>query len=244
MSTIEGKVVAITGASSGIGEAAARLLAERGAKVVVGARRSERLEKLVAAIQAKNGEARFRTLDVTSREDMKAFMDFGKAGFGRVDVLVNNAGIMPLSPMTALKVDEWDRMIDVNIRGVLNGIAVVLPDMKARGSGHIVNVASIGAHVVVPTAAVYSATKFAVWAISEGLRQENPDIRVTTISPGVVATELGDDISDQSAKQLLGDLRKTALTPDAIARAIAYAVEQPDDVDVNEVIVRPTTSSF
>jgi NADP-dependent 3-hydroxy acid dehydrogenase YdfG len=244
MSTIEGKVVAITGASSGIGEAAARLLAERGAKVVVGARRSERLEKLVAAIQAKNGEARFRTLDVTSREDMKAFMDFGKAGFGRVDVLVNNAGIMPLSPMTALKVDEWDRMIDVNIRGVLNGIAAVLPDMKARGSGHIVNVASIGAHVVVPTAAVYCATKFAVWAISEGLRQENPDIRVTTISPGVVATELGDDISDQSAKQLLGDLRKTALTPDAIARAIAYAVEQPDDVDVNEVIVRPTTSSF
>jgi NADP-dependent 3-hydroxy acid dehydrogenase YdfG len=244
MSTIEGKVVAITGASSGIGEAAARLLAERGAKVVVGARRSERLEKLVAAIQAKNGEARFRTLDVTSREDMKAFMDFGKAGFGRVDVLVNNAGIMPLSPMTALKVDEWDRMIDVNIRGVLNGIAAVLPDMKARGSGHIVNVASIGAHVVVPTAAVYSATKFAVWAISEGLRQENPDIRVTTISPGVVATELGDDISDQSAKQLLGDLLKTALTPDAIARAIAYAVEQPDDVDVNEVIVRPTTSSF
>jgi NADP-dependent 3-hydroxy acid dehydrogenase YdfG len=175
---------------------------------------------------------------------MQAFMDFGKAGFGRVDVLVNNAGIMPLSPMTALKVDEWDRMIDVNIRGVLNGIAAVLPDMKARGSGHIVNVASIGAHVVVPTAAVYSATKFAVWAISEGLRQENSDIRVTTISPGVVATELGDDISDQSAKQLLGDLRKTALTPDAIARAIAYAVEQPDDVDVNEVIVRPTTSSF
>ena len=208
MSTIEGKVVAITGASSGIGEAAARLLAERGAKVVVGARRSERLEKLVAAIQAKNGEALFRTLDVTSREDMKAFMDFGKAGFGRVDVLVNNAGIMPLSPMTALKVDEWDRMIDVNIRGVLNAIAAVLPDMKARGSGHIVNVASIGAHIVVPTAAVYSATKFAVWAISEGLRQENPDIRVTTISPGVVATELGDDISDQSAKQLLGDLRK------------------------------------
>jgi NADP-dependent 3-hydroxy acid dehydrogenase YdfG len=171
-----------TGASSGIGEAAARLLAERGANVVVGARRSERLEKLVAAIQAKKGEARFRTLNVTSREDMKAFMDFSKAEFGRVDVLVNNAGIMPLSPMTALKIDEWDRMIDVNIRGVLNGIAAVLPDMKARGSGHIVNVASIGAHVVVPPA-VYCATKFAVWALSEGLRQENPDIRVTTISP-------------------------------------------------------------
>jgi NADP-dependent 3-hydroxy acid dehydrogenase YdfG len=244
MSTIEGKVVAITGASSGIGEATAMLLAQRGAKVVVGARRGERLEKLVAAIQAQSGEARFRALDVTSREDMKAFIGFGKAEFGRVDILVNNAGIMPLSPMTALKVDEWDRMIDVNIRGALNGIAAVLPDMKARGSGQIVNVASIGAHVVVPTGAVYCATKFAVWAISEGLRQENPDIRVTTISPGVVATELGDDISDQSAKQLLGDLRKTALTPDAIARAIAYAVEQPDDVDVNEVVVRPTTSTF
>jgi NADP-dependent 3-hydroxy acid dehydrogenase YdfG len=244
LSTIDGKVVAITGASSGIGEAAAMLLAQRGAKVVVGARRGERLEKLVAAIQAQGGEARFRTLDVTSREDMKAFIDFGKAEFGRVDILVNNAGIMPLSPMAALKIDEWDRMIDVNIRGVLNGIAAVLPDMKARGSGQIVNVASIGAHVVVPTGAVYCATKFAVWAISEGLRQENPDIRVTTISPGVVATELGDDISDQSAKQLLGDLRKTALTPDAIARAIAYAVEQPDDVDVNEVVVRPTTSRF
>jgi NADP-dependent 3-hydroxy acid dehydrogenase YdfG len=244
MSTIEGKVVAITGASSGIGEAAAMLLAERGAKVVVGARRGERLEKLAATIQAQGGEAPFRTLDVTSREDMKAFIGFGKAEFGLVDILVNNAGIMPLSPMTALKVDEWDRMIDVNIRGVLNGIAAVLPDMKARGSGQIVNVASIGAHVVVPTGAVYCATKFAVWAISEGLRQENPDIRVTTISPGVVATELGDDISDQSAKQLLGDLRKTALTPDAIARAIAYAVEQPDDVDVNEVVVRPTTSRF
>ena len=202
MSTIEGKVVAITGASSGIGEAAARLLAERGAKVVVGARRSERLEKLVGAIQAKKGEARFRTLDVTSREDMKAFMDFSKAEFGRVDVLVNNAGIMPLSPMTALKIDEWDRMIDVNIRGVLNGIAAVLPDMKARGSGHIVNVASIGAHVVVPTGAVYCATKFAVWALSEGLRQENPDI--PRHDP-----RLGDDISDQSARQLLGDLRKT-----------------------------------
>ena len=187
MSTIEGKVVAITGASSGIGEAAARLLAERGAKVVVGARRSERLEKLVAAIQAKKGEARFRTLDVTSREDMKAFMDFSKAEFGRVDVLVNNAGIMPLSPMTALKVDEWDRMIDVNIRGVLNGIAAVLPDMKARGSGHIVNVASIGAHVVVPTGAVYCATKFAVWALSEGLRQENPDIRVTTLGSAMTS---------------------------------------------------------
>ena len=244
MSNIKGKVVAITGASSGIGEATARLLAERGAHVVVGARRTERLEKLVADINARGGSARFRAVDVTSRKDTQAFVDFAKAEFGRIDVLVNNAGVMPLSNMAEVKVDEWDRMIDVNIRGVLHGIAAVLPDMKARGNGQIVNVASIGAHVVVPTGAVYCATKYAVWAISEGLRQENPDIRVTTISPGVVATELGDDISDAAARDYVKELRKKALTPDAIARAIAYAVEQPDEVDVNEVIVRPTVSAF
>jgi NADP-dependent 3-hydroxy acid dehydrogenase YdfG len=244
MSNIKGKVVAITGASSGIGEATARLLAERGAHVVIGARRTERLEKLVADISTRGGSARFRAVDVTSREDTQAFVDFAKAEFGRLDVLVNNAGVMPLSNMAEVKVDEWDRMIDVNIRGVLHGIAAVLPDMKARGSGQIVNVASIGAHVVVPTGAVYCATKYAVWAISEGLRQENPDVRVTTISPGVVATELGDDISDATARDYVKELRKKALTPDAIARAIAYAVEQPDEVDVNEVIVRPTVSAF
>lgn len=242
--SVAGKVIAITGASSGIGEAAAQLLASRGAKIVVGARRADRLEKLTAAVAAEGGEARFRAVDVTSREDVKAFVDFAKAEFGHVDVLVNNAGIMPLSPMAALKVDEWDRMIDVNIRGVLNGIAAVLPEMKVRGSGQIVNVASIGAHTVFPMAAVYCATKYAVWAISEGLRQENPEIRVTILSPGVVATELGDDITDAGAKDLLTGFRKIALTPDAIARAIAYAVEQPDDVDVNEVIVRPTASAF
>lgn len=244
MSSIQGKVIAITGASSGIGEAAAELLADHGAKVVVGARRKDRLEMLVAGIEAKGGVARARAVDVSSRSDVQAFIDFAKAEFGPVDVIVNNAGVMPLSPMSALQVDEWDRMIDVNIRGVLNGIAAVLPDMKARGSGQIVNVASIGAHVVVPTGAVYCATKYAVWAISEGLRQESPELRVTTISPGVVATELGDDISDPATKGFLKDLRKSALTPDAIARAIAYAVEQPDDVDVNEVIIRPTTSSL
>ncbi len=244
MSNIAGKVIVITGASSGIGEAAAKLLAERGAKVVVGARRLDRLEKLVAEINTKGGEARAHAVDVAKRSSVQEFVAFANWEFGKVDVLINNAGVMPLSPMEALKVDEWDRMLDVNIRGVLHGIAAVLPDMKARGAGQIINVASIGAHVVVPTAAVYCGTKYAVWAISEGLRQENPDVRVTTISPGVVATELGDDISDASAKDLLKGLRKTALTPDAIARAIAYAVEQPDDVDVNEVIVRPTASAF
>jgi NADP-dependent 3-hydroxy acid dehydrogenase YdfG len=242
MSSITGKTVLITGASSGIGEATALELAARGANVVVGARRTERLEKLVADIKAKGGSARFKAVDVTSAKDTEAFVAFAEEEFGRVDVLVNNAGVMPLSPMGDLKLDEWDRMIDVNIRGVLYGIAAVLPRMKAAGRGQIVNVASVGAHAVVPTAAVYCGTKYAVWAISEGLRQENPDIRVTTISPGVVATELGHDITDAATKEALGQWRKSALTPDAIARAIAYAVEQPDDVDVNEVIVRPVTS--
>jgi NADP-dependent 3-hydroxy acid dehydrogenase YdfG len=244
MSNITGKVIAITGASSGIGEATARLLAERGAHVVVGARRTERLKALVADIASKGGSARLRAVDVTSREDTKGFVDFAKAEFGRVDVLINNAGVMPLSMMGELKMDDWDRMIDVNIRGVLHGVAAVLPDMQASGRGQIINVASVGAHIVAPTGAVYCATKYAVWAISEGLRQENPNVRVTTISPGVVATELGHDITDASGRELLTDLRKKALTPDAIARAIAYAVEQPDDVDVNEVIVRPTASAF
>ena len=244
MSNISGKVIVITGASSGIGEAAATLLAERGAKIVVGARRTERLEKLVADIKVKGGTARFKAVDVSKRDDVKALVDYAKAEYGHVDVIVNNAGVMPLSLLTDLKVEEWDRMIDVNIRGVLNGIAAVLPDMKARGAGQIINVASIGAHAVVPTGAVYCATKYAVWAISEGLRQENTDLRVTVISPGVVATELGHDISDAATKDFLVGLRKAALTPDAIARAIAYAVEQPENVDVNEVIVRPTNANL
>jgi NADP-dependent 3-hydroxy acid dehydrogenase YdfG len=245
MSTIQGKVIAITGASSGIGEATAKFLGERGAKIVVGARRADRLQKLSEAIKGKGGSAAAHAVDVTSRASVQAFADFAKAEFGPIDVMINNAGVMPLSPMVALKVDEWDRMINVNIRGVLNGIAAVLPGMKARGTGHIINVASVGAHVVVPTGAVYCATKYAVWAISEGLRQENPDLRVTIISPGVVATELGDDISDQGTKDLLVGWRKaSALTPNAIARAVAYAVEQPDDVDINEVIVRPISQAF
>lgn len=242
MSGTKDKVVLITGASSGIGEAAARLLAEHGTKVVVGARRVDRLEKLVADITSKGGTARYKAVDVTRRDDVEAFANFAREVFGRVDVIVNNSGVMPLAPVEQLKVDEWERMIDVNIRGVLYGVAAVLPEMKARGSGQIVNVASIAAHLVMPTAAVYCATKHAVWAFSEGLRQENPDLRVTTISPGVVATELGDDITDAATREVLVGLRKAALTPDAIARAIVYAISQPDDVEVNEVVVRPTAS--
>ncbi|WP_036479975.1 SDR family oxidoreductase [Myxosarcina sp. GI1] len=244
MSNVKNKVIAITGASSGIGQASAKLLAENGAKVVLGARRTEKLEKIVEEIRAAGGTAEFKAVDVTSREEVKAFIHFAKDKFARVDVIFNNAGVMPLSPMKALKVEEWDKMIDVNIHGVLNGIAAGLPIMEAQGGGQFINTASIGAHVVVPSSAVYSGTKFAVWAISEGLRQESENIRVTIISPGVVETELGSDITDESAQADLQEFRKTALTPDAIASAVLYAVSQADNVDVNEVIVRPTASAF
>jgi NADP-dependent 3-hydroxy acid dehydrogenase YdfG len=244
MSGINGKVIAITGASSGIGEAAARLLAQKGAHVVVGARRTERLEKLVSDIRSEGGSAEFRALDVTSLEDVAAFVNFANDKFGKVDVVVNNAGVMPLSPLEALKINEWNQMIDVNIRGVLHGIAAGLPIMKKQGSGQFVNVSSIGGHAVYPTAAVYCATKYAVIAISEGLRQEHQDIRVTVISPGVTESELADTISDPGAAENMREFRKIAIGPDAIARAIAFAVEQPDGVDVNEIIVRPTASPY
>lgn len=244
MLNVENKVIAITGASSGIGEATAKLLAKNGANVVLGARRIEKLEKIVEEIRNQGGTAAFKAVDVANREEMKAFIHFAKNTFGRVDVIFNNAGVMPLAPMNALKVEEWDTMINVNIHGVLNGIAAGLPIMEAQGGGQFINTASIGAHVVVPTGAVYCATKYAVWAISEGLRQESKNIRVTTISPGVVETELGSDITEESAKDMLQGLRKIALRADAIARAVLYAVSQPDDVDVNEIIVRPTASAF
>jgi NADP-dependent 3-hydroxy acid dehydrogenase YdfG len=245
MSHITGKVILITGASSGIGEATARLLGSRGAKVVLGARRIERLEALAAEINEAGGSALAQALDVTRRDDMQAFVDNAAERFGRVDVIVNNAGVMPLSKLEALKVDEWDRMIDVNIRGVLHGIAAGLPLMQRQRSGQFINIASIGAYAVSPTAAVYCATKYAVRAISEGLRQEvGGDVRVTLISPGVTESELADSISDEGARRVMQDFRQIALPADAIARAIAYAIDQPDDVDVSELIVRPTASPF
>lgn len=243
MSEIANKVVLITGASSGIGEATARVLAQQGAKVVLGARRTDRLEKIVAEIREAGGQVEYRALDVTSLEDTRAFVDFAKEKFGPVDVMINNAGVMPLSPLHELKVDEWNQMIDVNIRGVLHGIAAVIPDMRQRRSGHIINVSSIGGHQVWPTCAVYSGTKFAVIAISEGLRLENQDVRVTVITPGVVESELAHTISDESTRQAMDEFRKVALKPDAIGRAIAYAISQPADVDVNEIIVRPTSGA-
>ncbi|MGZ9738454.1 SDR family oxidoreductase [Pseudomonas sp. GNP012] len=245
MSNISKKVVLITGASSGIGEATARLLASKGAHVVLGARRTERLEVLCGEINASGGVAHFQALDVTRRDDMQGFVDFALKLHGRVDVIVNNAGVMPLSKLEALKVSEWDRMIDVNIRGVLHGIAAGLPLMQKQQSGQFINIASIGAYTVSPTAAVYCATKFAVRAISEGLRQEvGGDIRVTVISPGVTESELAESISDEGGRAEMREFRKIAIPAMAVARAIAYAIEQPADVDVSELIVRPTASAF
>lgn len=238
------KVILITGASSGIGEGTARLLAAQGHRLVIGARRTDRLVELTESLQAAGGNVRYRELDVTSADDVGAFARFAIEAFGRIDVLINNAGVMPLSPLNALKVSEWNRMIDVNIRGVLHGIAAVLPTMEQQGQGQIINISSIGGLSVSPTAAVYCATKFAVRAISDGLRQETDKIRVTVICPGVVESELADSISDDTARSAMQEFRRIAITPDAIARAIAYAVEQPADVDVSEIVVRPTASPF
>ena len=239
-----GKIVLITGASSGIGEGIARETAKLGHTVVLGARRLDRLEKIGAEIAEVGGTARFHALDVTKRDDFKSVVDATVEEFGGIDVIVSNAGLMPLSPLRSLKVDEWDRMVDVNIKGVLNGIAAVLPLMEERGEGHVINVASIGAHMVVPTAAVYCATKYAVWAISDGLRQESDKLRVTVISPGVVRSELADTITDETAKKAMKAIRAIAIEPDAIGRAVVYAIEQPFDVDVSEIIVRPTASPY
>ncbi len=236
------KVVLITGASSGIGAAIARELGAAGAKVALGARRTDRMEALAEEIRSMGGAAMVRRLDVTDRADVAAFAEAARETFGRVDVIVNNAGVMPLSLMASLKVDEWDRMVDVNIKGVLYGIAAVLPEMTGRGSGHIINIASIGALAVSPTAAVYCATKYAVRAISDGLRQEHDSIRVTCIHPGVVESELADSITDPVAAEAMRTYRAIALKPDAIGRAVRYAIEQPDDVDVNEIVVRPTAT--
>ena len=244
MSNIQGKVVLITGASSGIGEAAARLIAAKGAHVVLGARRIERLQTLAADIEVQGGSARFRALDVTDALDMQAFVDFATHAFGKIDVIINNAGVMPLSPLAALNIAEWNLMLDVNVRGVLHGIAAVLPSMQAQGHGQIINISSIGGLAVSPTAAVYCATKFAVRAISDGLRQETDKIRVTVVCPGVVESELADSISDETAREAMKAFRKVALEPDAIARALVYAIEQPDGVDVSEIVVRPTGSAY
>jgi NADP-dependent 3-hydroxy acid dehydrogenase YdfG len=245
MPNIEDKVVVITGASSGLGEAAARLLAQRGAELMLAARREDRLRAVSDEIEQAGGTVTYRVTDVTDRAQVRRLADAALERYGRIDVLVNNAGLMPLSPLDLLKVDEWDRMIDVNIKGVLYGIAAVLPHMRSRKQGHIINMSSVAGHKVFPTSAVYSATKYAVRAISEGVRQESSgEIRSTNISPGAVATELPSTISDADVAGNVDQIYADAIGADAIARAIAYAIEQPDDVDVNELIIRPTKQSL
>lgn len=234
------KIVLITGASSGIGQATALRLAKEGHHVVIGARREDRLTEIAAKIHADGGGVDTHRLDVTDRADVAAFVDGAVERHGRVDVIVNNAGVMPLSRLDSLLTGEWDRMIDVNVRGLLHGIAAALPHFQRAGSGHFVTVASIGAHEVAPTAAVYCATKYAAWAITEGLRLEvDPSIRVTTVSPGVVESELADTITETGARDLMRTYRAATIPPDAIAGAISYALAQLSDVDVNELVIRP-----
>ena len=242
MSGTEGKVVVITGASSGIGEATALPLAERGAKVVLGARGLDRLEALADRIVRAGGGVVYARTDVKRREDLSNLVNLACERYGKLDVLVNNAGIMPVSPLDDLRVEDWEEMIDINIKGVLYGIAAALPVFRKQGFGHFVNIASTAGHKTVPNQSVYSGTKFAVRAISEGLRQEAGDkLRVTIISPGFVRTNFAEGVTNPEVKAQLADARdKFALPPDAIARAIAFAIEQPADVDVNEIVIRPT----
>src|SRR6266566_4161122 len=242
MPGIKDKVVVITGASSGIGEATAVMLAERGAKVVLGARGLDRLEALARRVAAAGGEAAYARTDVRRREDLTSLVNLAWVRYGQLDVLVNNAGIMPVSPLDDLRVEDWEDMIDINIKGVLYGIAAALPVFRKQGFGHFVNTASTAGHKTVPNQSVYSGTKFAVRAISEGLRQEAGDkLRVTIISPGFVRTNFAAAVTSPEVKAQLETSRdKFAMPPDAIARAVAFAIEQPADVDVNEIIVRPT----
>ena len=244
---IKGKLVVITGASSGLGEAAAKHLSALGATVVLGARRAERIEKLARKINANGGKALAFAVDVTQREQVKKLVDEAVGQFGRVDVILNNAGIMPLSPMDSLQVDEWDMMIDVNIKGVLNGIAAVLPYMKEQKSGQIINTSSVAGHKVFGGSAVYSATKFAVRALTEGLRMEvKPyNIRTTIVCPGAVKTELLEHITHADVRQANEDyVGAVGISPDSFAHVVAFAISQPEDVDINEIIFRPTSQEL
>ncbi|MBC7481557.1 MAG: SDR family oxidoreductase [Rhizobacter sp.] len=244
---IRGKVVVITGASSGLGEASARLLSSQGARVVLGARRVDRLQALVDEIARQGGEALALATDVTDRTQVQRLVDRAVDAFGRVDVMINNAGLMPHSPIVRLKVDDWDRMVDVNLKGVLYGIGAALPAMQRQMSGHFINVSSVAGHKVSVNGAVYSATKHAVRALSEGLRQEVKDwnIRTTIISPGAVATELpGSATEADIAKGLQDFYEANAISADSFARAVAFAISQPDDMDVNEILFRPTRQVY
>jgi NADP-dependent 3-hydroxy acid dehydrogenase YdfG len=243
---ISGKVVVITGASSGLGEAAARHLAGQGARVVLGARREERIRALSEELRREGLEAEYLATDVTRRADVAALVDTAIRRFGRIDVMLSNAGLMPNSRFERLKVDDWERMIDVNLKGVLYGIAAALPPMQRQNSGHFIHVSSVAGHKVRAGGAVYAATKHAVRALSEGLRQEvkGHNIRTTIISPGAVATELTDSITEPEMQATAKKVYESAISPDAFARTVAFAISQPDDMDINEILFRPTSQEY
>ena len=244
MQNIKDKVVVITGASSGLGEATARALAKNGAKLVLGARRMDRLKALSSELSL--GDKAAVQTDVSDYAQVKHLVDHAVKTHGRIDVILNNAGLMPLSPLDRLKIEDWDRMIDVNIKGVLYGIAAALPHMKAQKSGHIINVSSVAGHRVRPSSTVYSATKTAVRVISEGLRQEvTPfNIRTTIISPGAVSSELLESITEKDIVQNLAAVRDMAIPADSFASMVLFAMSQPDNVDVNEILFRPTIQEY
>ena len=243
---IQGKVVVITGASSGLGEAAARLLSAQGATVVLGARRVDRLRSLADELTGSGGKTIAIATDVTRYDQVKRLVDAAVHTYGRIDVMINNAGLMPQSPLERLKIDDWNRMIDVNIKGVLYGIAAALPYMKQQKAGHIINVSSVAGHKVRPGGAVYAATKHAVLALSDGLRQEvkSYNIRTTVISPGAVATELPNSVTEPDIAENIRKIYEIAIPAESFARAVIFAISQPEDVDVNEILFRPTRQEF
>ncbi len=243
---ISGKTVVITGASSGLGEATAYHLASLGAKGGLGARREEKLQQIVASIEARGGQAAYLVTDVTQAGDVRALVQLAVHRFGKLDVIINNAGLVSIAPLSELKTDEWDRMIDINIKGVLYGIAAALPVFEQQQQGHFINISSVaGTKVFSPGGTVYSGTKFAVRAISEGLRHEvGGSIRTTTILPGAVDSELKHGSSHQQSAEFVGNFYQMAIPADSVARAVAYAIEQPHEVDINEIVLRPTVQDF